>query len=139
MIKLIVGTKGSGKTKTLISQANQAGETSNGNVVFVEKGMALRHELSAGQVRLVNTEDYDIAGFESFTGFLCGILAGNYDITHLFVDGVFKIGGKEKNYDGLTSMILELAKIVPQETEVVFSVSCSLEDLPSSLQHFAVK
>ena len=138
MIKLIVGTKGTGKTKTMVAQANAAVETSKGNVVFVEKGMGVRHELS-NNVRLVDTEEFDIRGFDKFTGFLSGILASNYDITHLFVDGTFKIGSKEKNYEGLANMVLHLAKIAPQETEIVFSVSCAIEDLPSSLQHFAVK
>ncbi|MBP1581410.1 MAG: hypothetical protein J6A26_03315 [Oscillospiraceae bacterium] len=138
MIKLIVGTKGTGKTKTMVAQANAAVETSKGNVVFVEKGMGVRHELS-NNVRLVDTEEFDIYGFDKFTGFLSGILASNYDITHLFVDGTFKIGSKEKNYEGLANMILHLAKVAPQDTEIVFSVSCAIEDLPSSLQHFAVK
>ena len=138
MIKLIVGTKGTGKTKTMVAQANAAVETSKGNVVFVEKGMGGRHELS-NNVRLVDTEEFDIRGFDKFTGFLSGILASNYDITHLFVDGTFKIGSKEKNYEGLANMILHLAKVAPQDTEIVFSVSCAAEDLPSSLQHFAVK
>lgn len=138
MIKIIVGTKGTGKTKTMIDMANKASETSNGNVVFVEKGMGVRYELSTS-VRLVDAEEFDIHGFEKFTGFLSGILAGNYDITHMFVDGTFKIGGKEKNYDGLTNMILHLAKVAPKEAEIIFSVSCDAADLPSSLQQFAVK
>ncbi len=138
MIKLIVGNKGTGKTKTMVAQANAAVETSKGNVVFVEKGMGVRHELS-NNVRLVDTEEFDIRGFDKFTGFLSGILASNYDITHLFVDGTFKIGSKEKNYEGLANMILHLAKVAPQDTEIVFSVSCAVADLPSSLQHFAVK
>lgn len=138
MIKLIVGTKGSGKTKTLVSQANAAGEASKGNVVFVEKGMQLQYDL-ATSVRLVNTEEYGISGFEKFSGFLSGILAGNYDITHMFVDGTFKIGGKEKNFEGLTDMVLHLAKVAPQDTEIVFSISCSEEDLPESIQQYVVK
>ena len=138
MIKLIVGNKGTGKTKTMVAQANAAAEASKGNVVFVEKGMGVRYELSTS-VRLVDTEEFDINGFDKFTGFLSGILAGNYDITHLFVDGTFKIGSKEKNYEGLANMILHLAKVAPQDTEIVFSISCAAEDLPVSLQHFAVK
>lgn len=138
MIKLIVGTKGSGKTKTLVSQANAAGEASKGNVVFVEKGMQLQYDLATA-VRLVNTEEYGINGFEKFSGFLSGILAGNYDITHMFVDGTFKIGGKEKNFEGLADMVLHLAKVAPQDTEIVFSISCSEEDLPESIQQYVVK
>ncbi len=138
MIKLIVGTKGTGKTKVMLEQANAAVEVSKGNVVYVTKGMGVRHELS-NNVRLVDTEEFEIFGFEKFTGFLSGILAGNYDITNLYVDGTFKIGSKEKNYEGLTNMILHLAKVAPQDCEIVFSVSCSAEDLPTSLQHFVVK
>ncbi len=91
MIKLIVGTKGTGKTKTLIEMARKAAEESKGNVVCVEKGDKLAHELP-NSVRLVNSEEYDIRGFANLYGFLAGFLAGNYDITHLFVDGTFKIG-----------------------------------------------
>lgn len=91
MIKLIVGTKGSGKTKTLIDMAKAAAETSKGNVVCVEKGDKLAREVPTS-VRLINSDEYQVKGFANLYGFLAGILAGNYDITHLFVDGTFKIG-----------------------------------------------
>lgn len=69
MIKLIVGTKGTGKTKTLIDMARKAAEESKGNVVCVEKGDKLAHELP-NAVRLVNSEEYDIRGFANLYGFL---------------------------------------------------------------------
>ena len=90
MIKLIVGTKGTGKTKTLIDMARKAAEESKGNVVCVEKGDKLAHELP-NAVRLVNSEEYDIRGFANLYGFLAGFLAGNYDITHVFVDNFTKM------------------------------------------------
>ena len=90
MIKLIVGTKGTGKTKTLIDMAKKAAEESKGNVVCVEKGDKLAHELP-NAVRLVNSEEYDIRGFANLYGFLAGFLAGNYDITHIFIDSLTKI------------------------------------------------
>ena len=80
MIKLIVGAKGSGKTKTLIEMANKAAQESKGNVVCVEKGDKLARELPTN-VRLVNSEEYQIQGFASLYGFLAGFLAGNYEIT----------------------------------------------------------
>ena len=91
MIKLIVGSKGAGKTKTLIDMAKNAAETSKGNVVCVEKGTKLQYDLPT-VVRLIDSDEYGVKGFACLYGFLAGLLAGNYDITHLFVDGTFKIG-----------------------------------------------
>lgn len=140
MIKLIVGTKGTGKTKTLISMANKAAEESKGNVVCVEKGDKLASELPT-TIRLVNSDEYQVKGFANLYGFLAGILAGNYDITNLFVDGTFKIGkvdDTEKDYEGLAALVTKLSK-VQSDAEVVFTVSCDEADLPLSLKEFIVK
>ena len=94
MIKLIVGNKGSGKTKRLIDMVNDAVKTSKGNVVCVEKGNTLKFDVSH-QARLIDIEDYAVSGFEMFYGFFSGLFAGNYDITEVFVDATFKIGGKD--------------------------------------------
>ena len=90
MIKLIVGNKGSGKTKTLIHMVNEAAQTSNGNVVCIEKGLKLTYDLDM-KVRLIDIDDYNVSGSDAFYGFLCGLLAGNYDITHVFIDSLTKI------------------------------------------------
>ena len=95
MIKLLVGVKGTGKTKTLIAAVNQALETSKGYVVCIEKGATLRHEISY-KVRLVNTDDYLIEGGVALGGMVAGILAGNGDVTDLFIDGTRKIFGYDK-------------------------------------------
>lgn len=140
MIKLIVGTKGTGKTKTLISMANKAAEESKGNVVCVEKGDKLASELPT-TIRLVNSDEYQVKGFANLYGFLAGILAGNYDITNLFVDGTFKIGkidDTEKDYEGLAALVTKLSK-VQSDAEIVFTVSCDEADLPLSLKEFIVK
>ena len=138
MLKLITGKKGTGKTKILMDMINKAVKNTSGNVVCIEKGAKLTYDIDHS-VRLVDSEHYGVDSYDKFYGFVAGMLAGNYDITHLFVDGVFKIGGKEKNYEGLANMVLHLAKVAPQDTEVVLSISCDAEDLPASLQHFAVK
>ena len=140
MIKLIVGAKGSGKTKTLIEMANKAAQESKGNVVCVEKGDKLARELPTN-VRLVNSEEYQIQGFASLYGFLAGFLAGNYDITHLFIDGTFKIGkigDVEKDYEGFAYMVQCLAKL-NTEAEFIFTVSCDAADLPITMKDFIVK
>ena len=90
MIKLIVGNKGSGKTKRLIGMVNEAVTTSKGNVVCVEKGNTLTFDISH-QARLIDIDDYAVSGFDAFYGFFCGLFAGNYDITHVFIDSLTKI------------------------------------------------
>ena len=90
MIKLIIGTKGSGKTKTLIELVNNALTTSNGCVVCIEKGDKLKYDIKY-QARLVDTEDYLVKDGQSLFGFIAGILASNHDVTDIFVDSAFKI------------------------------------------------
>ena len=133
MMKLIVGNKGSGKTKTLISMVNDAVAVSKGNVVCIEKGSVMTFDINY-KARLVDIDNYDIVGYEAFYGFLTGILAGNYDITHLFVDATLRIGGRD--YAALADMLTKLDKVVAErgDTEVVFTVSCDKADLPESVQ-----
>ena len=90
MIKLIVGTKGSGKTKAMIDQINDAVKTSKGNVVVVEKGMKLTYDISSS-ARLIDLDEYKISGGEMLYGFVAGLMASNYDITDLYIDGILKV------------------------------------------------
>ena len=91
MIKLIVGSKGSGKTKTLISMCNEAVKNTDGCVVCIEKAMSLQFSI-VPQVRLIHADAYNISGYDEFYGFISGVLAGNYDIKDIFVDGILRIG-----------------------------------------------
>ena len=90
MINLILGLKGSGKTKYLIDNIDEAVKTSEGCVVAIERGATLRFDVNH-DVRLIDIDEYDITDFNSFYGFLSGLIAGNYDISHIFVDATFKI------------------------------------------------
>lgn len=141
MIKLIVGSKGAGKTKTLIELAKTAAQTSKGNVVCVEKGAKLKYDLPTA-VRLIDSDEYSIKGFANLYGFLTGILAGNYDITHLFIDGTFKIGDLtsegDKDLAGFSAIIEKLAK-VSCDADVIFTVSCDVNDLPEAVREFIIK
>ncbi|MBR6781050.1 MAG: hypothetical protein IKM24_08575, partial [Clostridia bacterium] len=82
MVKLLVGGKGSGKTKRLIECVNNALAVSEGNVICIEKEELLRYQLSY-RVRLVSTDIYGISGYNAFYGLLCGICAGDHDITDI--------------------------------------------------------
>jgi ABC-type cobalamin/Fe3+-siderophores transport system ATPase subunit len=136
MIKLIVGNKGAGKTKTLINMANEAVKNSNGNVVVVEKGLKLTYDIDHA-ARLVDTEEYKIEGFNALFGFLAGLMAGNYDITNILVDATLKIGGQDK--EELAAMIDRLAGLAQEhKVELAFTVSCALEDLPETLKGYAI-
>jgi len=94
MINVIVGKKGSGKTKKLIERANEAVSKSSGNVVVIEKGNTLTYDISH-DARLIDIDEYGIQGADSLGGFICGICAGNYDVTDIFVDSTLKIIGQD--------------------------------------------
>lgn len=90
MLNVIIGEKGTGKTAKLIEAVHIAEQAASGSVVFINKGK--RHVLDLShKVRLVDTEEYGIASYEEFFGFICGILSQNYDIAHIFIDSVTKI------------------------------------------------
>lgn len=90
MIKLIIGKKGSGKTKTLIDLVNTALSESDGAVVCIEKGDKLKFDVKY-QARLIDTEEYHIDDAQALFGFVAGILASNHDVTDIFVDSALKI------------------------------------------------
>ena len=90
MLKLIIGVKGTGKTKTLINLVNSACEVTKGDVVCIEKGVKLRYDIKH-KARLIDVEEYMIADAQSLYGFIAGILASNHDVTDLFVDSTLKI------------------------------------------------
>ena len=90
MLKLIIGVKGTGKTKNLINLVNTAVENSQGDVVCIEKGTKLRYDVKY-KVRLIDTTEYFVADAQALYGLIAGILASNHDVTDLFVDSALKI------------------------------------------------
>ena len=133
MIKLITGKKGTGKTKILIDQINDAVKSTNGNLVCIEKGDNIRRSISF-RVRWCDVEKFDVEGYDAFYGFVAGMLAGNYDIKDVFVDGILKIGGRD--YDALGSLFEKLDKLTGDEATVVFTVSADDSELPASVKQF---
>ena len=90
MVRVIMGVKGTGKTKQMIDMINQAVQSEHGNVVCIEKGDKLRFDINY-QIRLVDSSQYDVADYAAMRGFISGLYAGNYDITHVFIDSLTKI------------------------------------------------
>ena len=90
MLKLIIGVKGTGKTKNLINLVNTAVENTQGDVVCIEKGTKLRYDIKY-KARLIDVNEYFVSDAQSLYGFIAGILASNHDVTDLFVDSALKI------------------------------------------------
>jgi hypothetical protein len=133
MIKIITGKKGTGKTKVLIDQINEAVKSTNGSLVCIEKGEALRRSISY-KVRWCDADQFAIASFDAFYGFVAGMLAGNYDIKEVYVDGILKIGGAD--FDELGILLSKLDKLTGDDTKVVFTVSADSTELPASVTKF---
>ena len=137
MVKLIIGNKGSGKTKRLIELVNSAVEKSNGNVVCVEKERLLTYDVNY-RARLVETDYYNISGYEAFYGFLAGVVAGNHDITDILVDATLKIGGKD--YEALANFLEKVSVLSKNaEQDITFTISCDECDLPERIFTFCEK
>ena len=132
MINLIPGKKGTGKTKILVDAIKDAVATATGNVVCIERGMKLTYDIPH-KVRLVDAEEYGINSFDAFYGFVAGMLAGNYDIQQVYVDGILKIGGRD--YEALGDMIEKLAMLA-KDIKIVLTVSADVEELPAKVRAF---
>ncbi len=136
MITLLIGKKGSGKTKTLIEMANKAVEASMGNVVVIEKGLKLTYDITH-KARLIDVDAYGIAGLDAMVGFVSGICAGNYDVTDIFVDSTLKIIGADADLEALVAKFEALSKNA--ETNIVLSVSAAEEDIPAAVAQYVAK
>lgn len=134
MIKLITGKKGSGKTKILIDMINLAVSETNGSLVCIEKGETIRRSISY-KVRWCDVDQFAVEGFDAVYGFIAGMLAGNYDIKEIFVDGIFKIGGRD--YEAFGAALAKLDKLTGADTTIVFTVSADDTELPESVLKYA--
>ena len=108
MLKVIIGVKGTGKTKSLIALVNEAVEKSHGDVVCIEKGVKLRYDIKY-RARLIDTNEYFVDDAQSLYGFVAGILASNHDVTDLFIDSSLKICNDD--YDEYDKFLDEVAAI----------------------------
>ncbi len=136
MVKLIIGLKGSGKTKHLIELANSAVETSPGNVVCIEKGNKLLFDVRH-QVRLVDTAVFSIESAKELYGMVCGIIGANYDIKDIFIDSSLKICGNDK--DEFVWFIEALNKLTTErEINCVTTASIAAEELPEALTKYII-
>lgn len=131
MVTLIIGKKGSGKTKKLIQLANEAVAASSGNVVVIEKGAKLTYDVTH-KARLIDTDQYTVKGYDMLYGFISGICAGNYDVTDILVDSTFKIC--TEGVAGIEEFVKKLHELSETaETNITLLISAEENDLPSSI------
>ena len=95
MIQVIMGLKGSGKTKKLIDAINAAVAQASGDVVCIEYGKKLTYDVNY-RVRLVDSKEYGISNLDMLKGFLSGLHAGNFDITNVYIDNLYKTIGADR-------------------------------------------
>jgi myosin-crossreactive antigen len=137
MVKFILGSKGSGKTKWLIDNANKDMKEGNGNIAFIDVDDDHIFTLDYN-VRLINAMEFNIVNIETFYGFLCGIMGMDYDLEKIYVDGIYKIMNLEiKDLECLLNNLNELSDKF--DTELYINVDYQLKDIPENLKECCIE
>ena len=124
MVKVLVGLKGSGKTKRLVELVRTAVNEEHGDVICIEKDKNLTYDIPY-QARLIHASDYQIGTFEFMKGFISGLRAGNYDISHVFIDNLCKTVGQEVNKD--PEVFLDWLDSFGEKNGIKFTVTISAD------------
>lgn len=134
MIRVIYGKKGTGKTKKILDLANEAVKVSNGELVFIDDDNSYMYDLRH-EIRFVNATEYDVTSPETFMGFICGILAGNYDMKQLFIDGFLRL--VKSDMADLEAFFVKLEDITHRHgVDVVISASAKDDEVPEFLKKY---
>ena len=134
MIRLIVGAAGTGKTKMLTRLANEEIKKTKGHLVYIDyqDGRMLRVDY---RIRYINIDEYQISGEQGLYGFICGVIASNYDIETIYIDGLYKI--INEGPDNLEEFFKRLDNIgLKHDINFVITISCDKEDLPGYLKTY---
>lgn len=135
MVKVILGLKGSGKTKQLIDSINSAVKNETGSMVCIEKGNALTFDVDY-RVRLIDAGEYEIGSYTFLRGFISGLHAGNFDITHIFIDHLYKLSGSSDVEE--TAAFLDWCEKFGTANNMEFTVSISddVAKMPESITKY---
>ena len=135
MVKVIMGVKGSGKTKQMVDTINAAVAEETGSVVCIEKGSKLVYDIKYS-VRLIEASDYPIGGYSYLKGFISGLHAGNYDITHFFIDNFYKLV-EDKSDAEVVSFVKWLdAYSNREQIDFTISMTADRDNCPEELRKF---
>ncbi|MCI8574089.1 MAG: hypothetical protein HFF89_06625 [Oscillibacter sp.] len=128
MVRLIMGMKGSGKTKRLIELINNAAKDEPGHVVCIEANRNMTYDIHY-HIRLIDAHEYKLNSYDLYRGFISGLYAGNYDISHVFIDNLCKTVGREVDKD--TEAFITWLDTFGEQNDIKFTVSISAD--PSAL------
>lgn len=136
VIQIIFGKKGSGKTKRILDMANASVNEAKGNVLFVDDDR--RYTLSLKpQVRFIDASEYAVKGVEPFYGFLAGILAGNYDISVVYIDAFLKLVNATE--EQLIAFFAKLERLVESANcDIVISYSEDTANVPECIRKYQI-
>ena len=135
MIKVIVGSKGSGKTARLVDDLNAHANMENANIVCIEAGQRL-NQMVKYKIRLVDIKEYPVHGYEQLLSFIAGIRAKDYDVTHIYIDSITKIAN-DRDLTNLDSFLTQLEKFATKEQiEIMIILSAEPEHLPKGIVRF---
>lgn len=136
MIKVICGEKGTGKTKRIIEMANKTAEVAKGSVVFLDDDNKYMYDLRH-EIRFINYNDFGIRNSNVLEGVIIGLLAGNYDMEAIFVDGLLRVVPEKA--EELESFFGELERITNVAgVTVCFTVSMNRNDLPDFINKYVI-
>ena len=136
MVQLIYGTKGSGKTKRLIDMANAEMAETKGNIVFMDDDKRYMYDVKS-QIRFVDVKEYNIDSAEKLYGFICGMLAQNFDIVSIYIDAFVKIVGKKaEECEKLVQKVEEIAE--KNNVKAVINVSGDPNDAPEYMKKLMI-
>ena len=124
MVRLIMGVKGSGKTKQLIELINNAAKDEPGNVVCIEANRNMTYDIHY-HIRLIDAQEYRLNNYDLMRGFISGLYAGNYDITHVFIDNLCKTVGHD--VDVATEEFLNWLDVFGEQNNIKFTATISAD------------
>ena len=135
MVRLLIGHKGSGKTKKIVALANESLNTVDGSVVFISKNSRLMTDLKYN-IRLICMEDYEsITNVDEYIGFLYGIVSQDHDLERIFIDSILKHADIKK--ENLEDFLARLEKISKEhDLEFIVSISADREELGAYIDQY---
>ena len=137
MVKLIVGRKGTGKTKMMVDAANQASQEKDGSIVFIIKDDRLKHDLDR-EIRMIVMDEFEyVTNIDEYIGFIYGIISSNYDIQEIFIDSILKHA--DITVRDLPEFLKKLQNISEKYSiDFMVSLSSDLEDLDASVRQYEI-
>ena len=135
MVKLIMSGSGEGKTKQLLALMESAAETEAGCMVCIEPKRNMSFNLRH-QTRLVDASEFAIGNFDALKGFICGLYAGNYDISHIFIDDLFKVAHSKDLEETSTFLDWLESFCTPLNVQVTLTISADPESATETMRKY---